>query len=82
MTYSFLFFNISKATTTALIQSEHATSVEDILVIYWSKSQVTTPKLQTVSILLKQFPCDDKWLFVWDEPNSIKAKSSLLSLNN
>lgn len=68
--------------TRVLSQSEHFISVEDVFIIYLSTSQVTQPKLETISMLLKRLPCDEKGLFVLDEPNSITAKSSLLSINN
>lgn len=81
-TYSFSFFNISVATTRVLSQSDGSISVEDILLINWGISQVITPKLQTISMLWKKLPCDENELFVLDEPNNIRAKSSLLSSSN
>lgn len=65
-----------------LSQSEDVISVEDKLEICLSRSQVIAPKLETISIFSKQLSCDEKGLFVWDEPNNINAKSSLLSANN
>jgi len=82
VTYSFSFFIMSVATTRVLSQSEGLMSVDDILVICSSKSQVTAPKLVTISMFSKNLPWDERGLFVWDEPNNINAKSSLLSVNN
>lgn len=55
---------ISAATTSVLSQSEGFISVEVILVMCLSKSQVTKPKLVTISIFLKKLPSDEKGLFV------------------
>lgn len=63
-TYSFSFFIISVAITRVLSQSECVISVEDKLETYWSKSQVITPKLVTISIFLNKLLCDEKGIFV------------------
>lgn len=47
------FFNISIATTSVLNQSEVGMSVNEMSVAtYFAKSQVTIPKLVTISIFL------------------------------
>lgn len=73
---------MSVATIRVLSQSDWITFVEDNEVICLSISHVTKPKLVTSSIFLKQFPCEEKLLFVSVEPNKMIDISSLLSENN
>lgn len=81
-TYSFSFFNISVAMTRELSQSDGVESQGTSWSTYRNKSHDTTPKDRAISIFLKQLPSDENGLFVTDEPTSIKAISSLLSVNN
>lgn len=81
-TYSFSCFNISVAMTRELSQSDRVESQGTSWLTYRNKSQDTTPKVEAISIFLKQLPCDENGLFVTDEPTSIKAISSLFSVNN
>lgn len=73
---------MSVAMMRVLSQSDCVTFVEVNEVTYLSKSHVATPKLVTSSIFLKEFPSEEKLLFVWVEPNKIIDISSLLSENN